>query len=114
CVAGSEIAVILPVAVHHGDAPGARFAAAVFGDVSDARVERSRSAGDRAVRKARTFVGGASPVPCADDEAFARELAALVQVVDVAADRQPPVRAALDEAGNQRLGPLRPPLREGR
>ena len=42
-----------------------------------------------------------------DDEALAAEFAALVDVIDVAADGQPAVGPRLDEAGDQRLGARR-------
>ena len=47
----------------------------------------------------------APPVVLGDDEARAAEFAALLDVVDVAAEGQPAVRAGLDEASDQRLGP---------
>ena len=50
----------------------------------------------------------------ADDEAGAAELAALVDVVDVAADRQSAVGSLLDEAGDECLCAPVPPFGKGR
>ena len=59
-------------------------------------------------------MGGAAPFLRRGDEAAAVDLAALLDVIDVAAECHAAVRAALDEARHQQLGVPCPPLRVGR
>src|SRR5205085_9350517 len=109
------ISVAEAVAIHHRDARYAGIAgAAALGDISDPRVEHAGSAGDFFIGQAGAFVRGPAPVAAADDEALAAELAAFLDVIDVAAERHPPVGPGLDEAGNQRLGARRAPFGKSR
>src|SRR6478672_10092234 len=77
--AAGDVAMIVAVAVHHGDASSAAVADAIFGDISDPGVEHAGRTGDRQVSETRTFVRRPAPVAGTDDETLARKLATLVK-----------------------------------
>ena len=76
------------ISVHHRDAFRASVSESALRDVGDTRVENAGRAGERRKGKAGAFVRRPPPVAGAHHEAFAGELAALVDVIDVAADGQ--------------------------
>src|SRR5205085_11686934 len=102
-VAGGQVTMIEAVAVHHRDALHSVIADAAFGDISDAGVEHARSPGQRFIGEARTFMRRPAPLAARHDEALAPELAALFDVIDVAAEGHSAVGPRLDEAGDQRF-----------
>src|SRR4051794_19534503 len=104
--------MVVTVAVHYRDTMRTTVAHSAFGDIGDCRVEHPRSAGNRGVSEPGTFMRGATPVGRPDDESLARKLAALVEVVDVAADREASVRARLHEPCDQSLGTRTAPFGE--
>src|SRR6478672_11528015 len=101
-----------PVAVHDRDSLDACSAPAALRDIGDARIEDARRSRNGSVGQARTFVRRSLPVAGIDDEALPRDLAALLHVVDVAAERNALVGARLDESHDQEFRPVRAPFDE--